>query len=110
MGIRYFEPVQPEDWTALKEAMYSGNLSLFDYGLLFRDLHMHRARRPYTEHDCMQCIVGHAATNLVGGALYEARKMFGREVMDYDMIDELSDEFWMLVDWQSDHRRNDETL
>ena len=57
MGIRYHKPSTPEEWTALKHARYTGNLSLFDYGLFFRDTHMHRNGLCYTEFECLECIV-----------------------------------------------------
>lgn len=107
MGTRYHKPVTPEEWSVLTQARYMGNLSLFDYGLFFRDTHMHRNGSCYTELECLECIVSYALNSLVDGALFECWKMFGREIRDYELIDELRYESGCLIDWLFDVRHVD---
>ena len=107
MGLRYHQPTTPDEWSALTQARYTGNLSLFDYGLFFRDTHMHRNGSCYTELECLECIVSYALNYLVDGALFECWRMFGYEIRDYELIDELRYESGLLIDWLFDVRHID---
>lgn len=104
MGIRYHKPATPDEWSVLKRARCTGDLSLFDYGLFFRDTHMHRNGSCYTESECLICIVSYALNYLVEGALFECWRMNGREIKDYELIDELRYESGCLIDWIWENR------
>lgn len=65
---------------------------------------MNRNGRSYTESDCLEWIVSYALNSLVDGALFECWQMLGREVRDYELIDELRYESGLLIDWLFDVR------